>query len=242
MTGDEYRAIREALGLSRPGLAELIGGSGDGSLIKKREAGEVAITAAAEAEIVALKAACDAGRPLAGAAAEAGRAKRSLAASQPAATPLHAARLLFGISQDEMLYQLGKAGECKAPARSTYQAWERGRRSTPQWVLDAADDLEKNRPFEAPPAEATPTAAGWQRLAVGVAISVVAIGGVAWLATPQRVFDAADDLEKNGPFEAPPAEATPTAAGWQRLAVGVAVIVAAMGGIAWLAARAGNAA
>jgi hypothetical protein len=180
MTGDEYRAIRETLGLSRPFLAEMTGGSRDGSLIKKRETGEIAITAEAEAEILAFKDACDAGR-FASAATEAARAKRSVAASQPAATPLHAARLRLVITQDEMLYQLGEAGECEQPARSTYQAWERGRRPTPQWVLDAADDLEKNGLFEEPPAEAVPTASGWQGLAVGAAI-IGAIGGLAWLA------------------------------------------------------------
>jgi transcriptional regulator with XRE-family HTH domain len=174
MTGNEYRAIREALGLSRPGLAELIGGSGDGSLIKKRETGKIAITTAAEAEILALKNACDAGR-LASAAAEAARAKRSAAASQPAATPLHAARLRLGISQAEMLYQLGRAGECQPPARSSYQAWETGNRDVPQWVLDVAADLEKEGLFEAPPA----TSAAKVFAVVGAIIG--AIGGLAWL-------------------------------------------------------------
>lgn len=176
MTGEEYRAIREALGLSRPGLAELIGGSGDGSLIKKRETGKIAITTAAEAEILALKNACDAGR-LASAATEAAQAKRSAAASQPTATPLHAARLRLGISQAEMLYQLGRAGECEPPARSSYQAWETGNRAVPQWVLDAAADLEKEGLFEAPPPEAAPVAI----LAIGGAIIVV-IAGLVWLA------------------------------------------------------------
>jgi hypothetical protein len=193
MTGDEYRAIREALGLSRPNLAVLVGGSRDGSLIKKRETEEVAITAAAEAEIVALKAAHDAGRHPLDAAAEAARAKLSVAASQTAAaTPLHATRLRLRITQDEMLYQLGEAGECEPPARSSYQAWERGRRSAPQWVLDAADDLEKNGPFEAPLAEATtetgPAASGWRGLVFGAAI-ISAIGGLAWLA--RRAVNAA---------------------------------------------------
>jgi hypothetical protein len=180
MTGDEYRAIREALDLSRPALAALIGGSPDGSLIKKRETEEVAINAAAEAEIIAFKAACDAGRPLRGAAAEAARAKRGVAASQPAATPLHAARLRLQISQDEMVYQLGKAGDCEPPARSSYQAWESGRRPTPQWVLDASADLEKHGLFEEP--QAASTASGWRDLTVGAAI-IGAIGGLAWLAT-----------------------------------------------------------
>jgi hypothetical protein len=192
MTGNEYRAIRERLYLSRPQLAELIGGSWDGSLIKKRETGEVAITAAAETEILTLKAARDAGRPLRGAAAEAARAKRSVVASQPAATSLHAARLRLEISQDEMLYRLGEAAECEPPARSSYQAWERGRRSTPQWVLDAADDLEKNDLFEAPPVEATtetPVASDWHGLVIGAAIISGAIGGLAWLA--KRAANAA---------------------------------------------------
>jgi len=159
MTGDEDRAIREALGLSRPHLAALFGGSRDGSLIKKRETEEVVITAAAEAEIIALKAAYDGGRPPDDCVAEAARAKFSVLASQPAATPLHAARLRLGITQDEMRYQLGAAGECEPPARSSYQAWECGRRAMPEWVLDAADDLEKNglrrlrqRPSPRPPA------------------------------------------------------------------------------------------
>ena len=181
MTGNEYRAIREALGLSRPHLAALIGGSRDGSLIKKRETEEIAITVEAETEILALKAASDAGRPLPDAAAEAAQAKRSVAALQPAATPLHAARLRLGISQDEILYQLGEAGDREPPARSSYQAWESGRRSSPQWVLDAAEDLLKNGPFEAPPAEAVPAAPGWHGLALGSAI-IGAIGGLAWLA------------------------------------------------------------
>ncbi len=179
MTGDEYRAIREVLDLSRPGLAALIGGSRDGSLIKKRETGEVTITAAAEAEILALEAARGAGRHLPGAAAEAARAKRSVAASQPAATPLHAARLRLGISQDEMLYQIGEATEREPPARSSYQAWESGRRPMPQWVLDAAADLEKDGLFEVPPAEAIPTAAGWRSAVLGVAF-IGLIGGLAW--------------------------------------------------------------
>lgn len=180
MTGDEYRAIREALDLSRPELAELIGGSRDGSLIKKRETEEVAITAAAEAEIVALKAAYDAGRPLRGAAAEAARAKHSVVASQPAATPLHAARRRLGISQDEMIYQLGEAGECEPPARSSYQAWESGKRPTPQWVLDAANYLEKNGLFKTPPDDATTESSAAALLVLG-AVIIVVIGG-AWLA------------------------------------------------------------
>lgn len=182
MTGEEYRAIREALGLSRPRLAEFIGGSGDGSLIKKRETGEIAITAAAEAEILTLKAAHDAGRPVSDAVAEAARAKQSVTASQPAATPLHAARLRLAISQDEMLYQLGEAGDRGPPARSSYQAWESGRRVTPSWVLDAAANLEKEGLFEAPPAEAVPTGSGWHGLALGAAM-IGAIGGLAWLVT-----------------------------------------------------------
>lgn len=181
MTGEEYRAIREALGLSRPGLAALIGGSPDGSLIKKRETGGVVITDAAAAEMVALKAAHDAGRPLSDAVAEAVRARRSAAASQPTATPLHAARLRLGISQDKMLYQLGEAGDCEPPARSSYQAWESGKRATPEWVLDAAVDLEKQGLFEAPPAEAAPTASAWPLLAMGAAV-IGAISSVAWLA------------------------------------------------------------
>jgi hypothetical protein len=180
MIGDEYRAIRETIGLSRPNLAALFGGSQDGSLIKKRETGEIAITAAAEAEIVALKAAYDAGRPPADCVAEAARAKHSTVASQPATTPLHAARLRLGITQDEMLYQLGQAGEREWPARSSYQAWESGRRPMPQWVLDAADDLKRNGLFEAPPAEDVPTASGWEALAIGGAI-IGALGGLAWL-------------------------------------------------------------
>jgi transcriptional regulator with XRE-family HTH domain len=175
MTGDEYRAIREALGLSRPFLAELIGGSGDGSLIKKRETGKIAITTAAKAEILALKNACDAGR-FASAVTEAARAKHSAAALQPPATPLHAARQRLTISQDQMLYQLGAAGECKPPARSSYQAWETGNRAVPQWVLDAAADLEKDGVFEPPPPS------GWQGLAIGLAIVGAGIGGLAWLA------------------------------------------------------------
>ena len=183
MTGQEYRTIREALGLSRPELAKSIGCSRDGSLIKKRETGEVAITAAAEAEILALKAARDAGRSLPDAAADAVRAKRSVAASQPAVTPLHAARRRLGISQDDMLYQLGDAGECEPPARSSYQAWEGGRRPTPQWVLDAAADLEKEGLFEEPPVEAASTASSWRGLAIGVAIVGLIGGGFVWLAT-----------------------------------------------------------
>ena len=178
MTGDEYRAIREALGLSRPALAALIGGSPDGSLIKKRETDEVAINAAAEAEIIAFKAACDAGRPLRGAATEAARAKRGVGASQPAATPLHAARLRLGISQDEMIDQLGEAGECEPPARSSYQAWESGRRPTPQWVLDASADLEKHGLFEEPQAASTAS-----ELIGLAAVGAVIIGAMAWLAT-----------------------------------------------------------
>jgi hypothetical protein len=178
MTGDEYREIRETLDLSRPFLAELIGGSRDGSLIKKRETGEIAITAEAEAEILAFKDACDAGR-FDSAATEAARAKRSVAASQPAATPLHAARLRLEITQEEMLYQLGQAGECEQPARSSYQAWERGRRPIPQWVLDAASYLEKEGLFEPPPPEPVPVAI----LAIsGVIIVVVIAGLVVWLA------------------------------------------------------------
>ncbi len=180
MIGDEYRAIREALGLSRPDLAALIGGSRDGSLIKKRETEGVAITAAAKAEILALKNAREAGRPLPDAAADAVRAKRSVAASQPTATPLHAARRRLGISQDKMIDQLGEAGECEPPARSSYQAWESGRRPTPQWVLDASADLEKHGLFEEP--QAASTASGWRDLTVGAAI-IGAIGGLAWLAT-----------------------------------------------------------
>jgi hypothetical protein len=182
MTGDEYRAIREALDLSRPQLAVLIGGSRDGSLIKKRETGKVAITAAAAAEILAFKDARDAGWPLPGAAAEAAEAKRRVTSSQLAATPLHAARLRLEISQDEMLYQLGDVAECEPPARSSYQAWESGSRPTPQWVLDAAADLEEDRLFGAPPAEATPTTSGWHGVVVGAAI-IGLIGGFAWLAT-----------------------------------------------------------
>ncbi len=182
MTGDEYRAIRETLGLSRPQLAEMIGGSWDGSLIKKRENEEIAITEAAEAEILILKAAHDAGRPLSDAIVEAARAKRSVAASQHPATPLHAIRLRLGISQDKMLYQLGEAGDCEPPARSSYQAWEKGARLTPQWVLDAADDLEKNGPFEEPP-ETAKNEIDAGPLVLGAAIIVGAIGGLAWLAT-----------------------------------------------------------
>src|ERR1051325_10658006 len=182
MTGDEYRAIRETLGLSRPGLAELVGGSPDGSLIKKRETKQVAITAAAEAEILALKVANEAGRALPDAAAEAARAKRSVVSSQPAAPPLHAARLRLEISQDEMLYQLGEAAECEPPARSSYQAWESGRRPTPQWVLKAAGYLEKNGLFEPPPAEVVPTAPRWQGLVLG-ALIIGAVGGFTWLMT-----------------------------------------------------------
>jgi hypothetical protein len=182
MTGDEYRAIREGLDLSRPDLAASIGGSRDGSLIKKRETGEVAITAAAEAQILALKAAYDAGRPLSDAMAEAARAKRSAVASQPVATPLHAVRLRLGISQDKMLYQLGEAGDCEPPARSSYQAWEKGTRPPPQWVLDAADDLQKNGPFQEPPETAT-TEIDAGPLVLAAAIIVGAIGGLVWLAT-----------------------------------------------------------
>jgi transcriptional regulator with XRE-family HTH domain len=177
MTGEEYRVIREALGLSRPALAALIRCSSDGSTIKKRETGEVAITAAAEAEIIALNAAYDAGRSLRGAAAEAARAKRGVAASQPTATPLHAARLRLQISQDEVVYQLGEAGECEPPARSSYQAWENGKRSTPPWVSDAAARLEKDGLFKAP--QEPPTASEWIALA---AVGAVIIGAT-WLAT-----------------------------------------------------------
>jgi hypothetical protein len=187
MTGDEYRAIREALGLSRPNLAALFGGSRDGSLIKKRETEEVVITAAAEAEIIALKAAYDGGRPPADCVAEAARAKCDVMASQPAATPLHAARLRLGLSQDEILYQLGAAGNREPPARSSYQAWESGRRPMPEWVLDAADDLEKNGLFRAAPVEAVPTASRWHGWAVGAAI--ISALGLAWLA--RRAANAA---------------------------------------------------
>jgi hypothetical protein len=55
------------------------------------------------------------------------------------------------------------------------------------------------------------------------------------------VLDAADDLEKNGLFKAAPAEAVPTASGWHGLAAGAAII-GALGGLAWLARRAANAA
>jgi len=137
---------------------------------KKRETEEIAITAAAETEILALKAASDAGRPLPDAAAEAARAKRSVAALQPAATPLHAARLRLGISQDEMLYQLGEAGECEPPARSSYQAWKAAGVRCRNGCSTLPDNLEKEGLFEAPPAEAIPTASGWHGLAVGTAI------------------------------------------------------------------------
>ena len=131
----------------------------------------------------------DAGRPLSDAMAEAARAKRSLEASQSAATPLHAVRLRLGISQDEMLYQLGEAGDCESPARSSYQAWEKGRRPTPQWVLDAADDLQKNGPFEAPPDEAKTEIAAASLILGAVIIGGVAIGALAWLA--KRAANAA---------------------------------------------------
>jgi len=80
-----------------------------------------------------------------------------------------------------MLDQLGQAGECKSPARSSYQAWEKGRRPTPQRVLDAANDLEKNGLFEEPPEEGK-TEIDPAVLVLGAEVIVVVIGGLAWLA------------------------------------------------------------
>src|SRR5260221_7705384 len=180
MTPHEYRAIRETLGLSRPELAERFGCGP--SAIKKRETGVGAIGGAAQAQIEPLHD----GRPTAPLPNTAPRQLTFCPGRERTTTPLRAARLRLGISQDMMIYQLGQVADCAGPARSTYQAWESGKRPIPQAVLDAAADLEKHGLFEPPDDDAESEAGagtsviGRRALAMGAAIFAATIGGLVW--------------------------------------------------------------
>jgi len=56
--------------------------------------------------------------------------------------------------------QLGEAANAEPPAAARIRLGKAAGVPMPQWVLDAADNLEKEGLFEAPPGRAIPTASG----------------------------------------------------------------------------------